>query len=248
LIRLVSAAVGKDASRDTGYSHRFDRDTNTWSRWSTNSCAWASPGVAAVLDTQRARMIPLNPPGFTIGFSSYLDVATRTWSNTSTSVGGVSGYIDNNLGQYHAARDIIVQATCADVTGTESANFYWFAGSSNITTRALVTWTNPAAPRHFNYGRGGLTYIDATGQLFYWSRWNADQYYLIDVPANPANPWTWTAYTISGATPSTLSPTPAGPVYGRMAYSAALRSVVWATGNSSAEYHFGGRVWALRVH
>ena len=247
LIRLMSGAVGRSASRTTGWAHRFDRATNTWTRWSTNACAWSEPGTAAVLDTLRNRAIPVSPPGFTIGHVSYLDIATRTWSNTVAVVPNASGYVDNGLAEYHPAKDIIVQAACANVTGTESANFYWFAGASNISTRALVSWTNGAGPRHHNWGRGSLSYVAATGQFFFWSRWNEDQYYLIDVPANPANPWTWTAYTISGATPSAMSPVPAGPTYGRMAYAPALRSVVWATGNSSASYHFGGRVWALRI-
>lgn len=246
LLRLTSAAVASRASRDNAWVHRYDYDAGTWSRYGTNSAAWAAPGATAVLDTSRGKAHLLNPPQYTVGTVCIFDLATATWTNTAASVPGVSGYIDNSIGAYHAARDIIVQATCPNpATESTPALFYWHAGSSNISTRAAVSWTG-SAPRHFNFGQGALVYLP-NGQLFYYTQYNANQYYLIDVPSNPADAWTATAFDISGTLPSSFSPVAAGAIYGRMDYCAAAKSILWLTGQGGGQVHFGGRVWALRI-
>jgi hypothetical protein len=246
LVRLTSAAVASRASRDNSWVHRYDFAAGTWERYGTNAAAWAAPGATAVLDTTRGVAHLLNPPQRTVTAAPTFNFATATWTNTSASVPSVSGYVDNSLGAYHAERDIIVQATCANpATDITPALFYWHAGNSNISTRAAVTWTGDA-PRHFNFGQGSLVYLPS-GQLFYYTQRNAGQYYLIDVPANPANPWTATAYSISGTLPSSFSPVAAGSIYGRMDYCAAAKSILWLTGQGGGQTHFGGRVWALRI-
>ena len=70
----------------------------------------------------------------------------------------------------------------------------------------------------------------------------------IDVPSDPSSPWTWVARAITGAgKPSNLSPGPAGAIYRRMDYSPRLKSLMWVTGQSTADsYEFGGRVVATR--
>lgn len=246
LLRVTSSAVAMRASRSTGWVHRYDYAAGTWSRVGSNACAWASPGATAVLDTLRRKVVLLNPPQFTVSTASEFSLDTLAWSNPAASVPNPGGYVDNSLGCYHEARDIIVQATCVNPASAGTpALFYWHAGSSTIATRAAVTWTG-AAPTHFNFGQGSLVYLP-NGQLFYYTRFEPDLYYLIDVPANPANPWTATAFSISGALPSAFSPAPAGSIYGRMAYVDAAKCVVWLTGNTGSQTHFGGRVWALRI-
>ena len=69
------------------------------------------------------------------------------------------------------------------------------------------------------------------------------------MPDDPSAPWSWTTTAITGeAMPSTVTdPPPPSSMYRRMDYAPQLRSLVWATGASGGEFHFGGRVVAIRV-
>lgn len=244
LIRTLATAVGVTTSSSTAISHRFDFATRSWSRFSTNANAWAQPaGVAFDWRTGRAW---LSGTSFNTAALNFLQTQTRAWSSVAGNSGADgSGYIDNVLLAYHSTREIAVQAACSN-PGT-TARFYWYSTISNQGARSAVTWTNGSAPTHFNFGNGSLCDIPELGKLFYYSGYEPNVYYLFTVPVDPSQPWTWEKVTITGAVPGALSPPFRGTIYHRMDYAPRLRSIVWATSDTSNPNVFGGRVLCIRI-
>lgn len=250
LVRISSAAVGRVVSADTTWAHRFAFDSSTWGRYGSTQApnGGAMSGAAAAYDTTR-NVIWRVPPGSQTAASRF-DVATTAWLAGGTA-STVPGYIDNNVACYHATRDIVVQALSLSTStdSTTPAGFYWYNAATGSAVRTAVTWTNGSGPTHGNYGRNTIVDIPALGKMFYFSRWNPTVYYLITVPADPAQPWTWETVTITGtARPDNLAaPEPAGSIYHRMDYAPALKSIVWVTGRTGV-YDWGSKVLTIRIH
>lgn len=246
LLRPVSSAVGRVTSRGTGWSHLFGMTNARWTRWSSNAhgdgSGW-SPGGASVLDTKRQRVWSINDGN--VNHSGYLDLATRTWVNTLWSYPPRVGYPDNVFAAYAAHRDIIVIAACD--SGDTTERLTWFAGNSNGSARNRATFAGGATLPAADNGTGSIVYVPELERLVYYTQATPDNYYLIDVPANPAGPWSSTRMTITGAArPSTLSPRPCNSTYHRFDYAPQLRSLVWVTAYGSGAA-FGDRVVVIRI-
>lgn len=246
LIRPVAGAIGRAASRDTGWAHVFKFTTNTWERWSTNNAGAWSPGGSTCFDTTRNKIWPINSE--TMAVVPSLDLASKTWTNLSQSYPGLgtNAYPDTVLSAYHAQRDIVVISTCRDGGGA-GQSFFWFDASSNGTARNAVTFSSGTLP-DARFGGGSLVYVPELQKLIYWTRQNVDTYYEIDVPATPASSWTWTAKTITGAGRISLLPNPPGTeTFGRMDYAPQLKSLVFIARRPLSDFRFGNQVVCIRV-
>lgn len=221
LIRGASMAIGISVSRETFYSHRFDIGDTAWSRYdsfeSNYSTAWS-------FDTLRGR---LKDP-FRRGYRQF---PAGNWVTVAGGVTGLpSSYIDNRLCEYHEARDIhvFVGNTEAEVAASSPSQWAWWPGGTDSGVRNLVTWTGSAPPCMATgpgkSGQAAVAYIDAIGQLFYYSREDVDAYYLIDVPSNPSSAWTATRVAMTGTGRPSLM-TPHDAVYGRMDWLPALKCI-----------------------
>lgn len=244
LIRPVAGAVGYGVSRTTGRSHSFGLSSRKWKRASTNASAGWTPGGSCAYDSRRQRIWPLMADNSSA--LSYLDLNTGTWSNAQGAPQSVSGYPDMVYSAYCAHRDVVVLSTNREAD--TAAKFYWFSAGSNGQARTPVSFSSGALPPG-HWGRASLVYVPELNKLIWFSLYGGDNYYEIDIPANPAEPWSWIARPISGpARPSQLSPAPYNSIYKRMDYSPQLKSLMWVTGQSTASsYDFGGRVVAIRV-
>jgi hypothetical protein len=179
--------------------------------------------------------------------SGYLDLASRTYVLDEAPPVAFAGYPDMVYSAYHAARDIVVVATHGD--GDVATTFYWFDAGSNGVDRHVASFMEGDLPSA-HWGQGTLVDIPETDQLLFYTRdTSPDVFFSITVPDDPSAPWSWTTTAITGeAMPSTVTdPPPPSSMYRRMDYAPQLRSLVWATGASGGEFHFGGRVVAIRV-
>jgi hypothetical protein len=245
LIRPVSSAVGIMVSRDTGISHVMSASSGVWSRWSTNAFPGWGPGGSCALDPTRMQIWPINVGN--LPNSGYLDLASRTYVLDEAPPVAFAGYPDMVYSAYHAARDIVVVATHED--GAAATTFYWFDAGSNGVDRQVASFVEGDLPPA-HWGQGTLVDIPETDQLLFYTRdTSPDVFFSITVPDDPSAPWSWTTTAITGeAMPSTVTdPPPPSSMYRRMDYAPQLRSLVWATGASGGEFHFGGRVVAIRV-
>lgn len=221
LIRGVAMAIGISVSRETFYSHYFQIGGSAWGRFDTFESNYSTTWS---FDSLRGR---LKDP-FRRGYRQF---PTGNWVTVSGSVSGLpSSYVDNRLSEYHAARDIhvFVGNTEAETTAGSASNWAWWAGGDDNGTRTAVTWTGSAPPNMAattsKTGQSSMFYIEVLGQLFYYSRKDADAYFLIDVPSNPADAWTATRYAMTGTGRPSLN-TPHDAVYGRMDWVPALKCV-----------------------
>jgi hypothetical protein len=244
LLRPVAGAIGYSVSRATGWSHWFTMGDQKWSRMSSNASIRWSPGGSCAYDTERQKVWPLNVDNSDITAS--LSLTDRRWTNLSASPQGVAGYPDMVFSAFCKHRDVIVLSTNRE-TDT-SARFYWFRAGTTGVMRTPVTFAQGNLPEA-SYGRGTLLYVEPLRKLIWFARAGGDNYYEIDVPADPAQPWNWEVKPITGpARPSLLSPAPAGSIYRRMDYAPQLKSLMWVTAQSASEsLEFGGRVVAIRV-
>lgn len=240
LIRPVSSAVGAEPSRSSGWAHVFTFTDRQWTRWSTNYARSWTPGGTCAYDTQRDIIWPISEAN--MNYRAYLTLSTRTYTNIWEH-NGLNGYPDMVYSTYCGNRDIIVIAT--NNSEDTAIKMFWFPAGSTGDARNRVTFSSGLLPKA-NWGRGSIVYVPELQKVIYWSQYDIDTYYEIDVPADPSTPWSWSAKSITGpARPSTLSPTPYGSTYHRMDYAAPLQSLVWVTGQST--YGFGGRVVCIRV-
>jgi len=207
---------------------------------SSGSTAWDTGG-SFVYDTTRQRIWGVNSAN--MGRRSFLDLLTRTFTSSS-GYPGINAYPDMVYTAYCVHRDVFVIA-CSNL-GETTERFYWFAAGGDGSTRTLVTFDSGTMP-DARYGRGTLVYVPELRKIVYWTlEQTPDTYYEIDVPQNPANPWTWQAKAITGNyRPSVLSPTPYQSTYKRMDYAPQLKSLMWVTGNNTTQA--GGRIVAIRV-
>lgn len=246
LIRPVSGAVGRVASRESGWSHVFHFTTNAWERWSTNNAwSWVAGGSCAH-DTLRDKIWPINNQNMT--FTPQLDLGTKSWSNNGAGFPGLgsNSYPDMVYTAYHAHRDIVVICTCGQ--SDTHQRFYWFDAASAGTARTSVTFTQGNLPRA-QYGRGVLLDIPELNQMIYWTHDDSsgDSFYKITVPASPANEWSWEQVSITGDLPESLPLTPAGSTYKRMDYAPQLKSLIWVTARPLGAFQFGGQVLCIRI-
>jgi hypothetical protein len=175
-----------------------------------------------------------------------LDVISKRWTNAAGSPQSVVGYPDMVYSAYCAHRDIVVVSTNGE--RERDARFYWFAADSTGRDRTPVRFAVQQLPAA-NWGRGSLIYVSELQRLIWFSLEGGDFYYEIDVPSNPADPWTWQARAILGpGRPSALTPAPYESVYKRLDYSPQLKSLMWVTAQSTnSSFEFGGRVVAIRI-
>ena len=152
-------------------------------------------------------------------------------------------YPDSVWSAYNSAEDIVCIGTRNAAQST--IRLYWYSAASDRTARTAVTWTNGSGlPGGY---AGSLLYVPEIDRFVWYSITNLDTYYTIQVPANPADPWTWTAVTITGTTPSSLSPAVSDWVYRRFDYAPQLKSLVWVVGREQSGFTFTGRVLCIRV-
>jgi hypothetical protein len=245
LLRPVASAVGRAASRSTGWSHRFDLSTLAWEKWSTNNASNWDNGGTTCWDTSRNKVWPITSTGMTNAVS--LDLASATWSNSGGAHPSMSNsYPDTVLSAYEAQRDIVVISTCQDGGGA-GQSFYWFAGSSNGSARTSVTFSSGTLP-DARFGSGVLLYIPELGKLIYWTRQDMDAYYEITVPASPASSWSWVRVAITGSgRPSLLPNAPRQETFRRMDYAPQLKSLVFVACRSLSDFQFGNQVVCIRI-
>lgn len=239
LLRPVSTAVGRQASRETGWAHLFNFDTNTWSRFSTSGRSMGNfNGGTCAFDPTRNRVHPITSGNVDAG---YLNVANGQW----VSGGNVSltGYPDSVWSCYVPDRDIVVAAS--RVEGTSVLNVIWFGAGGESRSTPIFSGTTP--PGAYT---GSMVYVPELQRIVYWTAATPDLYYEIDVPANPANPWPCVSKAITGAArPSALSPAYSSWVYRRMDYSPQLKSLLWVTGapEGVTSSSVTGRVVCIRI-
>jgi hypothetical protein len=242
LIRPVAGAVGREASRTSGWSHVFTFSDRRWRRWSTNYALSWSPGGTCAYDTTRGVIWPISDGS--MAYRASLSLSSRTWTNTAGHP-SINAYPDMVYSAYCAHRDVIVVAANGD--GESTIRFFWFGAGSGGGARTQVAFSQGSLP-DASWGRGSLIYIPELQKLLYWTQRRIDTYYEIDVPADPNAPWSWVARTITGtARPSALMPGPIGSTYKRMDYAPQLKSLIWVTGQSSNTFSFGGRVVCIRI-
>lgn len=240
-LRPGSKAVGTVVSRNTFWHHAYDFSANTWERFLDPAVIPSNlraPGDYA-LDTKRWRLRRAR---------GHIDLRTKTFFANPGSEASMPAYEDARLYVCHEARDILVTVrnTGAEIDGsaylTNPSNWYWWPADSAADTgaRNLVTWTNGSGPPNVagftpsgNTIRAAIAYIPPLQQFAYKVKtyWGTDarndRLFFITVPANPANPWTWTEVAITGpARPSGLGFEPRPHVYGRLQYLPALKALV----------------------
>jgi hypothetical protein len=244
LLRGFSGAVGRGASRETGWSHAYRVQAGEWSRWSTNHKNGVNPGGAFVMDHTRARGWPVMSGNVSNG---WLNLATRTWTNTGDFL-GANAYPDLFQAAYAEPRDIVVFAR-QGTTGTTSgpiALAYQQAGVS-LPTRADATLSAPLSTDG-GYAQASLVWVPEIQRLiWYCFDGSPNTYQEIEIPATLTDTWTVTTRSISGVLPSSFSPTPSAWLYKRFDYAPQLKCLVWVTGHNAAQFNAGGRVWALRI-
>jgi hypothetical protein len=187
-------------------------------------------------------------------------------------VGAMPAYEDARLTDCHPVRDILVSVRNRDsgpdeINGTNYLNFpsrwYWWPSDSAADTgaRNLVSWTNGIGPPNItgftgsgNTNRATLIYIPPLRKFFYFVKTHGgastlnDRYFLIDVPPNPADPWTWEQVPMTGpARPSALGFEPRAHIYGRAQWFPALKSVVWLPLRDGAGHPAFRDLIAIRV-
>lgn len=221
LIRHGSFAVGRVVSVDTFFAHTYQIGQAGWSRLNSMDTFARSSSF----DSLRGRMKPYSVRG-------YRDMSTGNWVAVAGSVTGLpESYADNHWSEYHEARDIHVYITNtqAETTAGSPGKWAWWPGGTDNGTRNTVTWSGGTAPPNVaqpgQTGQASLVYIDLLGQLCYYTRADQDAYYLITVPTNPADAWSWTRVPITGAGRPSLWPTPATHVYRRWDWLPALKSI-----------------------
>lgn len=231
LLRNGSFAVGRVPSRDTFFAHKLSMTSPAWARFAQRSIPLSR---TSSIDTLRGRA--KFPSG-----RGYRDLTTGAWVEVAGSVSLQTGYVDNVLSGYHAARDIhvFVTNTEAETQAAEPSKWNWWPGGDDPGTRNIPTWVGGVAPpgmaraQPLRTGEAGLAYVDALGQFCYYTRADQDAYYLIDVPSTPSNPWTWTRVAMTGTgRPSLLGLNIHQNVYGRWGWLPALKCISFIPLNS----------------
>ncbi len=246
LVRVISSAVGANASREGGWSHRFDLSSGAWSRWSTNSMgANFSAGAGAAFDPTRGRMWPVIPGN---SDNAVVNAITRTWTREGSAL-SLSAYPDLVHTTYAEHRDLVVtaaQGSGSDITG--AIRLVYQQAGATVPARATATLSAPLATDN-SYASASLVYVPDLQRLIWYCYDGApDQYQEIEIPATPTDTWTVTTRTITGTVPSSFSGDPPnGWLYKRFDYAPQLRSLVWVVGKSQSAFSFGGRVLCIRV-
>lgn len=223
LLRHGGFAVGAVVSMDTFWAHRFQLGTASWSRYPQPMDSFAR---ASSLDTRRGRVLPF-------GTRSYRDIRTGNFVAVGPSVTGLpTGYVDNLLMEYHEARDVhvVIRQTQEETAAGSPSKWAWIAGGSTTTgVWTPVTWVGGTAPPNMampgQTAQSSCVYIDALQRYWYYTRADIDAYYLVDVPANPADPWSWVRILITGAGRPSLYPQPATHIYRRADWAPALKAI-----------------------
>jgi hypothetical protein len=246
LVRVVSSSVGANASREGGWSHRFDLSSQQWSRWSNNSMgANFSAGAGAAFDPTRGRMWPIISGN---SDNAVLNAITRTWTREGSAL-SLSAYPDLVHATHVDQRDLVVtaaQGSGSDITGPIRL-VYQQAGAT-VPTRSTAT-LSAALATDGSYASGSLVYVPELQRLIWYSYDGApDQYQEIEIPATLTDTWTVTTRAITGTVPSGFAgDPPSGWLYKRFDYAPQLRSLVWVVGKAQSEFSFGGRVLCIRV-
>jgi PKD repeat protein len=225
LLRHGGFAVGAVVSMDTFWAHRFQLGQTSWTRYPQIMDSFAR---SSSLDTRRRRVLPF-------GTRSYRDMSNGNFAPVAGSVTGLpTGYSDNLLMEYHEARDlhVVIRNTQEERDAGTPSKWAWIAGGSTTTGAwTTVTWVGGTAPPNMASpganitAQAGCVYIDALQQFCYYSRADVDAYYLVTVPANPADPWSWTRVPITGAGRPSLYAQPATHVYRRWDWAPALKCI-----------------------
>lgn len=248
LLRPVSSAVGFGWAGGVARGHLFRIQAQTWHRFGANS-AITSGGSCTVFDPTRAQVVSFPASSQR---TPVLDLETETWADGPFYSTALDSLGDNVFGVFHEQRDGYVLALNQSAAATLTCQFYDgdIAGGSG--TRTDASWTNGSGPPSTLgvtpqvTGAGSLMYVD--GAVYWYTYAQLDKLYRIDVPANPADPWTWTEIAITGSErPSQMSPLPYYMIYGRMSYAPSLKSIVWVLGRAASPPELGGRVLCIRV-
>jgi hypothetical protein len=239
LIRPVAGAIGAGVSRETGWSHAFYFTSRKWERWSTNYASAWSPGGSCLHDKVRGRIWPINEQAARM----MLDTKTRTWTNFNEPNGTLKSYVDMVQSQHHVLRDIGVITT--NDQGELKSRFFWFPAGGDGKARNLATFSTGDLPKA-NWGGGTLVDIPELGKMIFWSRYDPQRYFEIEVPADPMQPWSWVARSITGVNMAAVRCNEA--VYKRFDYAPQLKSLIWVPGRNVNDFMFGGDVVCLRVH
>lgn len=223
LLRHGAFAVGATVSMDTFWAHRFELGATSWTRYPQIIDSFAR---SSSLDTTRGRVLPF-------GTRSYRDLATGNFVSVGGSVTGLpTGYADNLLMEYHDTRDVhvVIRNTQEESTAGTPSKWAWIAGASTTSGAwTTVTWAGGTAPPNMalsgQTAQASCVYIDALDRYCYYTRADVDAYYLVEVPANPANPWSWVRVPITGAGRPSLLSQPGAHVYRRFDWAPALKSI-----------------------
>lgn len=221
LLKHGSFAVGRVAAVDTFLAHRFRMGATTWDRLTGSMATFAR---SSSLDTRRGHAKPYSSRG-------YRDLSTGAFVTVAGSVTGLpQGYADNHWTEYHELRDVHVYCTNteAETTAGMPSKWVWWPAGTDSGVRNAVTWAAGAPPNiatRNSTGQASLVFIDALGKLCFYTRADQDAYYLIDVPPNPADAWSWTRVPITGAGRPSLLRSRHTHIYRRWDWLPALKSI-----------------------
>lgn len=235
LVLCCLTSMSPTGGRITHWSHRFDLDTRTWSRFGGNSLqdVGAAGGFSiSCFDSKRQRYWYIGPAleGTSLKYVSFLDLqlSTPLWSLCPGVTPTVYSSVDAGTMDYSPTLDLIV--ACTKVDGIH--RLWCFDPASPVWPPILLSVDGDTLT---DMGRPAVIWHPALETFVIWD--GQTRIYKLTPPASApkTNTWTMTAMAFSGASPS-LGAALGYRVFKKAFYVPKLNAIVSETTNSGSVY------------